>query len=141
MADNIIVKDALASNQTMRTTADGGVHTPHHIPAVGGAPVAQDNPMPVAASARQCLGRQTLSVTTGAVATLTVPDGSVAALLQVDGNSSVSLTLDGVTAPTASVGLRLDDGVMHYVDTSLAGVKLIARTATVNVQVCYFDGA
>jgi hypothetical protein len=141
MADNISVKDAAAAVQTMRTSESGGAHTPHHIPSVGGAPVDQSNPLPVSASARTCLGRQTLSVTTGAVATLTAPQGAVAALLQVDGGSSVSLTLDGVTAPTASVGLRLDDGVMHYVDTALAGVKLIARTATVNVQIAYFDRA
>lgn len=141
MTDNINVKDADAAVQTMRTTDVGGVHTPHHIPSVGGSPVATGNPMPVAASARTCLGQQPLIVTTGAVATLTVPVGAMAAILQVDGSSSVSMTLDGVTAPTATVGLRLDDGVMHYVDSALAGVKLIARTATVNVQIAYFDRA
>lgn len=93
----------------------------------------------VFASARSCVGRQTLSVTTGAVVTLTPPAGAVAALIQADG-SSISITLDG-TAPTATVGGRIDDGVFYYVDTSLANVKLIARTATTNVQVSYFDKA
>lgn len=97
------------------------------------------NPLPVNAVQRTCLGRQTLSVTTSAVATLTVPANAVAAMLQVDGSSAVSITLDGSTNPTASVGSRLDDGVFYYVDTPLANVKLIARTATTNVQVAYFD--
>lgn len=94
----------------------------------------------VAMSTRNCVGRQTLSVTTAAVATLTVPANAVSAMIQADGNT-VSMTLDGATAPTATVGLRIDDGVMFYVDTALSGVKLIARTATTNVQVCYFDKA
>lgn len=97
------------------------------------------NPLPVNAVQRTCLGRQTLSVTSGAVVTLTVPVGAVAALLQVDGSSSVSITLDGSTSPTSTVGTRLDDGVFYYVDTPLASVKLIARTGTTNVQVAYFD--
>ena len=97
------------------------------------------NPLPINAVQRTCLGRQTLSVTTSAVATLTVPANAVAASIQVDGGSSVSITLDGVTTPTSSIGSRLDDGVFYYVDTPLASVKLIARTATTNVQVVYFD--
>ena len=97
------------------------------------------NPLPINAVQRTCLGRQTLSVTTAAVATLTVPANAVAASIQVDGGSSVSITLDGVTTPTSSIGSRLDDGVFYYVDTPLASVKLIARTATTNVQVVYFD--
>ena len=97
------------------------------------------NPLPINAVQRTCLGRQTLSVTTAAVATLTVPANAVAASIQVDGGSSVSITLDGVTTPTSSIGSRLDDGVFYYVDTPLASVKLIARTATTNVQVAYFD--
>lgn len=97
------------------------------------------NPVPVQASARTCLGHQTLSVTTGAVATLAVPVGAVAALIQADGNA-VSITLDSTT-PTSTVGQRIDDGVFYYADTSLANVKLIARSATTNVQVAYFDKA
>lgn len=97
------------------------------------------NPIPVSLSARTCVGRQTLSVTTGAVVTLTVPAGAVAASIQADG-SSVSITLDGTT-PTSTVGSRIDDGVFYYVDTSLAAVKMLARTATTNVQVAYFNKA
>ncbi len=94
-------------------------------------------PLQVFASARNCVGRQTLDVTTGAVAVLTVPAGAVAAAIQADG-SAVSITLDG-SAPTAVVGTRIDDGVIYYVDTALANVKLIARTASTKVQVVYFD--
>lgn len=97
------------------------------------------NPVPVQASARACVGRQTISATTSAVVTLTVPTGAVAALLQADGNA-VSITLDG-TNPTSTVGQRIDDGVFYYVDTSLTNVKLIARTATTNIQIAYFDKA
>ena len=93
----------------------------------------------VSASSRTCVGRQTISVTTSAVATLTPPVGAVAAMVQADG-SAVSITLEGTT-PTATVGSRIDDGVFYYVDSSLSAVKLIARTATTNVQVAYFDKA
>lgn len=93
----------------------------------------------VSAAPRSCVGRQTLSVTTGAVVTLTPPVGAVAAMIQADG-SAVSVTLEGTT-PTATIGSRIDDGVFYYVDTALASVKLIARTATTNVQVAYFDKA
>lgn len=98
------------------------------------------NPIPVSASVRNCVGRQTISVTTGAVSTLTVPGGAVAATIQADG-AAISLTLDGSTNPTATVGMRLDDGVFFNVDSALASVKMIARTTTVNVQVAYFDKA
>ena len=98
-----------------------------------------NNPLPVAAAARNCVGRQTLDVTTGSVATLTVPNGAVAANIQADG-STISITQDGTT-PTATVGSRVDDGMSWYVDTALANVKMIARTAATKVQVCYFDKA
>lgn len=97
------------------------------------------NPIPVSAAPRLCVGRQTLSVTAGAVATLTVPGGAVAAMIQADG-SAVSVTQDG-TNPTASIGSRIDDGVFYYVDTALASIKLISRSGTTNVQVVYFNKA
>ena len=100
---------------------------------------ATDSTFPVQVTTRTCVGRQTISVTTGAVSTLTVPTGAVAAMIQADGNS-VSITIDGTT-PTATIGSRIDDGVFYYVDTALANVKLIARSATTNVQVVYFDKA
>lgn len=96
-----------------------------------------DGAMKILAASRNCLGRQTLSVSTGAVSTLVPPAGAVAAMIQADG-SAVSMTLDG-TAPTATVGTRIDDGVIVNVDSALAAVKLIARSATTNVQVAYFD--
>lgn len=98
------------------------------------------NPIPVTATTRSCVGRQTISVTTGTVATLTIPAQAVAALIQADG-SAVSITIDGSTNPTSTVGQRIDDGVYYYVDTSLANVKLIARSATTNVQVTYYNKA
>jgi len=93
----------------------------------------------VSGTSRSCVGRQTLSVTTGAVVSLTVPAGAVAAMIQADG-SAVSMTLDG-TNPTATVGTRIDDGVILNIDSALANVKLIARSATTNVQVAYFNKA
>lgn len=98
------------------------------------------SPVPVNAVNRNCVGRQTLSVTTGAVSTLTIPGGAVSALIQADG-SAISITFDGVTAPTATIGVKIDDGMFQYVDTPLANVKMIARSATTNVQVVYYDKA
>ena len=101
--------------------------------------VSKTTPLPVGATPRNCVGRQTISVTTGSVSTLTVPATAAAAMIQADGNS-VSITLDGTT-PTSTIGSRIDDGVFYYVDSVLSLVKLIARTATTNVQVAYFDRA
>ncbi len=97
------------------------------------------SPVPVSASTRQCVGRQTLILTAGVVTTLTVPGGAVAAAIQADGNT-IRCTLDGATAPTSTVGTRIDDGVSYYVDTSLANVKLLAPVAC-SAQVVYFDRA
>lgn len=124
---------AVDSTGRLQTTATATVSSEVEIKNDSG------NPVPISATARSCLGRQTISVTTGAVVTLTVPANSAAAMIQADGNS-VSITLDGTT-PTATVGMRIDDGIFFYVDTALANVKLIARTATTNVQVAYFDKA
>ena len=97
------------------------------------------SPVPVSASARQCVGRQTLALSAGVVTTLTVPGGAVAAAIQADGNT-VRCTLDGATSPSATVGTRIDDGVIYYVDTSLANVKLLAPVACA-AQIVYFDKA
>lgn len=107
--------------------------------AGGSAKVALTNtaPIPVAASARACVGRQTLDVTTGAVVILTPPVNAVAAAIQADG-AAISITLEG-TAPTATTGTRIDDGVIYYVDTALPSVKMIARSVATKVQVVYFD--
>lgn len=106
---------------------------------IKGEVIGEDNPLPISGSQRACVGRQTLSVTTGAVVSLTPPAGAVAAMIQADG-LAVSMTLDS-TAPTATVGTRIDDGVIMHIDSALTGVRLIARSATTNVQVTYFDKA
>lgn len=94
--------------------------------------------VPVAATARTCTGRQTLTLTANVVTTLTVPANSVAAAIQADGNT-IRVTLSG-SDPTSTVGTRIDDGVIYYVDTSLAAVKLLAPVAT-TAQIVYFDKA
>ena len=94
---------------------------------------------PVSAVTRACVGRQTIPLAANTVTALTVPGGSVAAAIQADGNT-VRVTLDGVTAPSATVGTRIDDGVIYYVDTALASVKVFAAVACA-VQVAYFDKA
>jgi len=100
------------------------------------------SPIPVAASARTCVCRQTITALSSVTpATLTVPGGAVAAMIQADGGI-VRITLDGSTNPTASVGQRIDDGVLFYVDSTLASVKLLAQSgSTTNVQIAYFDKA
>lgn len=92
----------------------------------------------VVAKARACTGRQTIPLSAGVVTTLTVPADSVAAAIQADGNT-IRVTLSG-TDPTATVGTRIDDGVIYYVDTALASVKLLAPVAC-SAQVVYFDKA
>lgn len=92
----------------------------------------------VKAQPRVCVGRETLPVTTGAVASLTPPKNAVSAVIQPDGNT-ISITLDGTTTPTATVGSRIDDGVFYTIDSDLFAVSMIARTAATNVQVVYFD--
>lgn len=96
----------------------------------------------VTASSRLCVGRQTIiGLSSSTPATLTVPSGAVAAAIQADGGQ-VRITLNGTTNPTASIGQRIDDGVIFYVDTLLSAVKLLAQSgSTTNVQISYFDKA
>lgn len=111
------------------------------VPVTGPATDAQLRaaPLPVSAAARLCVGRQTIPLAANTVTTLTVPGGAVAASIQADGNV-VRITQDGATAPSSTVGTRIDDGVIYYVDTALASVKLLAPVAC-SAQVCYFDKA
>ncbi len=111
------------------------------VPVTGPATDAQMRaaPLPVSATARSCVGRQTVVLAANTVTTLTVPGGAVAASIQADGNV-VRITQDGATAPSSTVGTRIDDGVIYYVDTALASVKLLAPVAC-SAQVCYFDKA
>ena len=135
-ATQLQVRDKLISIDNKTPALVGGA-----VPVTG--PVTDTQlraaPVTVAASARQCLGRQTLALSAGVVTTLTVPGGAVAAAIQADGNT-VRCTLDGATAPSATVGTRIDDGVIYYVDTALANVKLLAPVAC-SAQIAYFDRA
>lgn len=96
------------------------------------------NPIPIDVTQRICLGMQTLDVTTGSAATLTVPAGAQAAQIQADGDA-LSVTLFSSSTPTATSGIRLDDGAFLYIDSNLADVKLIARNAATKAQVAYFN--
>lgn len=100
------------------------------------------NPLYVAATPRDSVGRETItSLSAVTPVALTVPVGAVSAMIQADGGT-VRLTQDGATNPTATIGMRVDDGVFYYVDTALADVKLIAQSGlTTNVQIEYFDRA
>ncbi len=135
-ATQIQVRDELISIDAKTPALVGGA-----VPVTGPATDAQLRaaPLPVSASARSCVGRQTIPLAAGVVTTLTVPGGAVAAAIQADGNS-VRITQDGATAPSSTVGTRIDDGVIYYVDTALGSVKLLAPTAC-SAQVCYFDKA
>lgn len=95
-------------------------------------------PVPVNAAPRACVGRQTLALVAGTVTPLTVPNGAVACDVQADGNT-IRVTLNG-TDPSATVGTRIDDGVIYPISTPLASVKLLAPVAC-NAQVVYFDKA
>ena len=140
---------ALTKEATQLQVRDELVSIDNKTPALVGGAVPVSGPVtdaqlratavPVSAAARICTGRQTLALAAGVVTTLTVPGGSLAAAIQADGNT-VRVTLDGVTAPTATVGTRIDDGVIYYVDTALANVKLLAPVAC-SGQVAYFDKA
>lgn len=101
---------------------------------VDGSAVTQ----PVSAVTRACLGRQTIALVAGTVTPLTVPAGAVACDVQADGNT-IRVTLNG-TDPSATVGTRIDDGVIYPISTPLASVKLLAPVAC-SAQVVYFDRA
>lgn len=135
-ATQLLVKTAVQSIDGKTPALSGGA-----VPVVGPVTDAQLRaaPVPVSASARSCVGRQTVVLAANTVTTLTVPGGAVAASIQADGNT-VRITQDGATAPSSTVGTRIDDGVIYYVDTALASVKLLAPAAC-SAQVCYFDKA
>lgn len=139
---------ALAKEATHLQVRDELVSIDNKTPAlVGGAvPVSgpvtdtqlRATPVDVNAAPRACLGRETIALAAAGTASLTVPIGAVAAHIQADG-ATIRIRLDG-QAPTATVGTRLDDGVIYPVDSTLAGVRLYGVGAC-NVQVVYFDRA
>lgn len=131
----LAVKAAVQSIDTKTPTLIAGA-----VPVSGPVTDTQlrATPVTVAASARACVGRETIPLAAAGTASLTVPANAVAAHIQADG-ASIRIRLDGA-APTATVGTRLDDGVIYPVDTALAGVRLYGVGAC-NVQVVYFDRA
>lgn len=94
------------------------------------------NPLPVQAPQRQCLGHESLVVTTTA-SSLTVPTNAQAALLQCDGED-LMVTLDNTT-PTSTLGYKLQDTQTLYVDTQLALVKVVAKSTASRLQVIYYS--
>lgn len=134
-ATQLQVRDELVSIDNKTPALVGGA-----VPVAGPVTDAQLRaaPVPVDAAPRACVGRETIPLAAAGTASLTVPGGAVAAHIQADG-ATIRIRLDG-QAPTATVGTRLDDGVIYPVDTSLAGVRLYG-VAGCNVQVVYFDRA
>jgi hypothetical protein len=111
------------------------------LPALASGRIPTDGSgvtQPVSAVSRACVGAQTINLTAGVVSTLNVAVGAAAAQIQADGNT-VRITQDG-SVPSATIGTRIDDGVIYYVDTSLAAVKLFAPVAC-SARVVYFDRA
>lgn len=134
-ATQLQVRDELVSIDNKTPALVGGA-----VPVSGPVTDAQLRaaPVPVDAAPRACLGRETIAIAAAGTASLTVPVGAVAAHVQADG-ATIRIRLDG-QAPTATVGTRLDDGVIYPVDSTLAGVRLYGVGAC-NVQVVYFDRA
>lgn len=95
--------------------------------------------IPISAQSRTCLGTQILTaLSTSTAASLTVPTGAVCADIQADGGT-VRMRRDA-TAPTATQGWRIDDGLSVTVDSVLASVRLLAVSGTsTNVQICFYD--
>ena len=113
----------------------GGKTSAASLPVV----IASDQAaLAVNATTRACVGRETIALAAAGTASLTVPPGALAAHIQADG-ATIRIRLDG-TEPTATIGTRLDDGVIYPVDTALANVRLYGVGAC-NVQVVYFDRA
>lgn len=103
--------------------------------------VSESSPLPVAAQTRTCLGGQMFTGLSSVTADLlTVPSGAVVADIQADGGP-IRIRRDGsTTAPTTTLGWRIDDGASITVDSILVNVRLIAASgAPTNVQVAYFD--
>lgn len=134
-ATQLQMHDELVSINTKTPALVGGA-----VPVSGPVTDAQLRaaPVPVNAASRACVGSETIPLAAAGTASLTVPANAVAAHIQADG-ATIRIRLDGA-APTATVGTRLDDGVIYPVDTSLAGVRLYGVGAC-NVQVVYFDRA
>lgn len=105
--------------------------------------VSNQQPLPVTATARVCLGTARATVTTSsqtlaAAIGTAIPAGAVTCEIQADGGP-VRLRRDA-GAPTATLGYRLDDGAEKLVDTALADVRLIsAGSGSVFANVIFFN--
>lgn len=93
----------------------------------------------VTLGARLCLGTQMITALSAVTpASLTVPTGALVADIQADGGT-VRVKHDAGT-PSATAGMRVDDGTILTVDTALTDVRLLAQSgSTTNVQIVYFD--
>lgn len=96
-------------------------------------------PVPVLAQTRTCLGvAQIVGLSTTVAASLPgIPANALTAEIQADGGS-IRVRRDG-TAPTSTLGWRIDDGVDKTVDSALGSVRLLAVGSGTNVQIAYFD--
>lgn len=88
---------------------------------------------------RICLGTQMLTALSAVTPeSLTVPTGALVADIQADGGT-VRVKHDSGT-PTATAGMRVDDGTILTIDSLLTDVRLLAQSgSTTNVQITYFD--
>lgn len=94
---------------------------------------------PISIERRLCLGHEKITALSAVTpASLTIPDGAICATIQADAGV-VRARLDA-GAPTASLGLRIDDGGALSVDSALSSVRLLAQSGSAtNVQIAYFD--
>lgn len=89
----------------------------------------------VTAVQRLALGHLTITDTT-TVASLTEYARARGATIQADGGT-LRIRLDGVD-PTATTGIRLDDGVLLNIDSNLSLVRVLGSIG-VRANVAYFD--
>lgn len=82
------------------------------------------------------LGYEQEAVSTSGTSTLTPPDGASFAVIQAEG-CNVRYRADG-TAPTTSVGMRLDDGKDMMFTGTLGDIEFIAVSGSGVVNVAYY---
>jgi hypothetical protein len=141
MADNLVVKDGLGTNKTLRTEDIGSdVHVPLQIPAdETGAPFTAANPVPVAPPATSAYGTGTRAyaaiqrqsvVTASARFTIGTLGASREILLHASTRCFV-LTGDGTVAAAAgtSIPLATDEKFHLRVPTGHTHIAVIRDTA------------
>ena len=132
-ATQLQVRDELTSIDNKTPSLVGGA-----VPVAGPLTDAQLRAAALAVNAttRACVGRQTINLAAAIVTQLAPPGGALACDIQADGNT-IRVTLNG-SDPSATVGTRIDDGVIYPVVTALGSVRLFAPVACA-AQVVYFD--